>query len=149
MALECLSSRPISLAEVESLIYDFEAGTLSRARWTHHAHLIVAMWYLVHHSEDVATSLIRVGIKRYNAAVGIANTPSTGYHETLTLLWIKLVSAFLRDRMELDPESKDLYNTMLDACGDSSIPFRYYRRERLFSAEARAKWVKPDLLPLP
>jgi hypothetical protein len=59
------------------------------------------------------------------------------------------VSAFLRDRTELDPESEDLYSTMLDACGDSYIPFKYYRRERLLSAEARAKWVEPDLLPLP
>jgi hypothetical protein len=32
---------------------------------------------------------------------------------------------------------------------DKQLPFRHCSREAMFSSEARARWVEPDLRPLP
>src|SRR3954453_13124341 len=86
-----------SLSEVEDFIREFESGTLSRERWTHHAHLSVGLWYVSHFPEEEAILLIREGIKRYNLAAGIANTRTSGYHETITLAWARLVEHHLSE----------------------------------------------------
>ena len=80
-------------AEIESLVLAFEAGTLPRAEWTHHAHLIVALWYLRRHEREQATRRIREGIQAYNALGG----KPMGYHETITLAWVAVVSQFLAE----------------------------------------------------
>lgn len=136
-----------SLAEIQALIRAFEDTSLPRAEWTHQAHLTVALWYLVHHSGREATPIIRNGIKRYNASKGIVTTPTGGYHETMTMFWICTVSHFL---LFADAQKSlvELVNAMLARCGDKSLPFRYYSRERLMSPQARASWVEPDLRPL-
>ena len=52
-------------AEIESFVRDFEARTLPASRWTHEAHLLVGLWYLTHHSHDVALALVRQRIRAY------------------------------------------------------------------------------------
>ncbi|MCP2728197.1 hypothetical protein [Limnofasciculus baicalensis] len=58
-----------TVSEIEDLIQRFENGTLPRGEWTHHAHLIVALWYLTHYPQPEATNYIRNGIKRYNQSI--------------------------------------------------------------------------------
>ena len=41
----------------------------------------------------------------------------------------------------------DALNPLLERRGHVSLPTEYYRRERLMSREARARWVEPDLKP--
>jgi hypothetical protein len=84
-----------SAAEIETFIRAFEECTLPRKDWSHPAHLIVALWYLLRRSEPEATSCIRKGILSYNAANGIKTTSNSGYHETITLFWTKLVAGYL------------------------------------------------------
>ncbi|MEA5564637.1 MULTISPECIES: hypothetical protein [unclassified Anabaena] len=83
--------------EIQSIVKAFNEFTLPHSRWDHHAHLTVALWYLIRHPEKQAISLIRDGIQRYNQAMKIANTHNSGYHETMTLFWIYLVSHYLKD----------------------------------------------------
>jgi len=115
--------------------------------WTHAAHLKVALWYLLCHGWDEAVSLTRDGIKRYNAASGVADTPASGYHETLTLFWLHAVRRFLETRGD-DARDVDTLADELTAAADKNLPLAFYTRERLMSAEARAAWVAPDLKPL-
>jgi hypothetical protein len=138
----------ISIGEVEDLIHDFESGTLPRERWTHHAHLSVALWYLSHFPEKDAMKFIREGIKRYNLAVGIANTRTSGYHETITLAWARLVKHLLSEESK-NTGSLLIYHSLLSRFDDRNTLLRYYSRDRLMSEEARTTWVEPDLLPLP
>ncbi|MFN0083983.1 MAG: hypothetical protein ACKVX9_01215 [Blastocatellia bacterium] len=135
-------------AEIEELLRGFEAGTLPRAAWTHKEHLAVACWYLVCHPEPEALEKIRGGIRRYNEAVGIVTTPETGYHETITLFWARMVKHFLRSAT-LECSLIGLFNDMIAALGDRSLPFEYYTRDRLLSWEARAAWMEPDIKSLP
>jgi hypothetical protein len=134
-----------SPAEIETLLHSFDSCTLPRAAWTHAAHLTVALWYLLHHPHDVATELIRAGIKRFNHAHGIKTTPTGGYHETLTLFWIHFVRRYLDESKHEESSLVTLANNLLLRYSRSNLPFDYYSRERLFSSEARARWIEPDL----
>lgn len=136
-----------SAGEIVALVRAFEDTTLPRAEWTHRAHLTVAFWYLVHYSGREATARIRAGIKRYNASKGILATPTGGYHETLTMFWICMISHFLLFA-EADRSLVELANAMLARCEIKDLPLRYYSRECLMSARARVSWVEPDLQPL-
>src|SRR5262245_4066983 len=81
--------------DIEDLIEEFESCRLKRDRWTHAAHMTVALWYLIHYSQTEATTLIRNGIQRYNQSQGIVMTTKSGYHETITLFYIWAVSRYL------------------------------------------------------
>ena len=133
--------------EILSLVREFEDCTLARERWTHAAHLTVALWHLLQYDWPEAVARVRRGIKRYNAAHGVRQTPTGGYHETLTLFWMRRVRAFLEDGRN---EARSLFALANDlaASADASLPLEHYTRARLFSPEARARWVEPDLKPL-
>lgn len=134
-----------SSAEIFALVDAFEDCTLPREAWTHAAHLTVALWYLLHHPLEDATCLIRSGIKRFNASHGIVTTPTGGYHETLTIFWIRTVHNYLKCYKKEECSFVALANGLIETCADSRLPFVFYSRENLFSAEARANFVEPDL----
>jgi hypothetical protein len=132
--------------EVLSLVRRFEDCTLPRAEWTHAAHLTVALWHLLQFDWPEASARVRARIKRYNAAHGIPTTPTGGYHETLTLFWLRAVRTFLEAERNEARSLVRLANE-LAATADRGLPLKHYTRERLFSPEARAAWVEPDLMP--
>ncbi len=131
--------------EALELVRGFESCTLPFERWTHGAHLTVALWYLLRHPLEEATHRIREGIKSYNAANGIIQARERGYHETLTLFWIKTVSNYLKEAESDKASLVSLANRLIACCGDKNLPLKYYSRELLFSWEARTAWVEPDL----
>jgi len=126
-------------AEIESFIRAFEDGSLPRSEWTHARHLVLAMWYIRRHGRDRAIGLIRDGIRRYNERHG----NPTGYHETITLAWVAVIDHFLGGRDRGVPLSA-LAGELLAECGERDYLLRFYSRERLFSDEARGRWVPPD-----
>lgn len=125
----------------------FLDGSLPREEWTHHAHLRVGLWHLLRHPFDEALDRLRSGIIRYNVACGVANTDTSGYHETITRFYAWAIGRFLRDA-ERDLTPDQLAEGLIAACGDKHLPLRYYSRERLMSPSARLGWVEPDLAPL-
>ena len=133
--------------DILSLVRRFDDCTLPREEWTHAAHLTVALWHLLQFDWPEACARVRRGIKRYNAAHGIVETPTGGYHETLTLFWLRTVRAFLDTERNEARALIPLANE-LAATHDKGLPLTYYPRARLFSPEARAGWVEPDLRPL-
>jgi len=151
-----MSMQNPSRSDVEELVRSFQSCTLPRSQWTHAAHLTVALWYLLHYSQTDAITLIRQGIQRYNAAIGIAATATGGYNETLTLFWIGRVTEFLATcsnrcmgeevSVGFDP-FPELASRLIQTYDDSQLPLHYYSRDRLFSAQARTMWLEPDLLP--
>ena len=120
----------------------FEAAVIPRSEWTHAAHVHMAWLYLMRFSPAEAMERVRCGIQKLNAVIGVAG----GYHETITVAFVRVISARLlhaepyasfRDR------NPDLFDRSLSAI------LRHYTRERLFSGEARAAFVEPDLASLP
>ena len=133
----------MSDGEIGAFILEFESCSLPKSSWTHAKHLIMALWYVRRHGPAEATALVRDGIRRLNASQG--NT--TGYHETITLAWLAVIGCFLEGRDE-SRSVADLSAELLEECGDKDHLLRYYSRDRLFSEEARARWVPPDLAPI-
>ena len=136
-----------SIAEIECLVRNFESCLLPRKRWTHPAHLTVALWYALRHPWPEAVRRVRDSIKRYNQASGIITTPESGYHETMTLFWMHMVRLYLATAPH-ECSLVLLANGLIERCGDSRLPSEYYTRARLMSREARAEWVAPDLKPI-
>jgi hypothetical protein len=126
--------------EIEDFVRAFEDGSLPGSEWTHARHLVMALWYLRRHGRDEATARIRDGIRWYNERQG----NHTGYHETVTLAWVAVIDRFLSGRHRHSPVSS-LARELLDECGDRDYLLRFYSRGRLFSEEARGRWVPPDL----
>ena len=133
--------------EIFSLVRRFDDCTLPRGEWTHAAHLTVALWNLLQYDLPEATARVRRGIRRYNEAHGIRPTPEGGYHETLTLFWLRVVNNFLEAERNEARSLVSLANELAETAG-KGLPLEHYTRGRLFSAEARAGWVEPDLKPL-
>ena len=133
--------------EIRTFIRAFEECTLPRGEWTHPAHLTVAMWYLMDRSGIEATICIRNGILRYNGANGIKTTANSGYHETITLFWTRLVAKYLSG-VDAGTSLVEQANGVIRVFGNKDIPFEYYSRDRLLSLKARMRWVEPDLKPI-
>jgi hypothetical protein len=141
--------RPVLANEaIEGLAADFLALRLSRARWTHQAHLAVGLWHLRRHGEAEALELLRSSIRAHNDSAGIVNDADNGYHETLTRFWLRL----LADHEAAHPQSTLAGSPALllrSPLASAEAPLRHYSAARLFSPEARAGWLEPDLTPLP
>jgi hypothetical protein len=135
-------------AEVLALIRDFKFCTLPRQQWTHRAHLTVALWHQLRYPWPEAVHLMREGIERYNDAHGIVKTKESGYHETITLFWMRMVREYLKSMASGERMSLAALANQLIERYPKELPLAYYSRERLMSWEARQEWVVPDLLPL-
>lgn len=136
-----------SIQEIEQVVQSFETCQLPRSQWTHQAHLTVALWFLVHYPQAEAIERIRAGIQRYNQAVGIENTETSGYHETITRFWISKVQAFL-NQTSSNQFTLERWHELMQQCCDPRLPLQYYSHDYLMSWQARSTWVEPDLQPL-
>ena len=132
---------------IRELVVAFERCELPRGAWTHHAHLLVALWYLVCCGPDEGAERVRTGIQRLNAANGVPQTPDGGYHETITRFYLWAIARHLRDAPR-DASIGDLAASLIAEWGDKNRPLEYYSRERLMSWEARTEWAEPDLREL-
>jgi hypothetical protein len=130
--------------QIESFIGEFEACRLPKAHWTHEAHLLVGLWYLTRHSTEDALTIVRARIRAHNESVGTANTDTSGYHETLTRLYLNGIAALREQYKTLS--LTDLLKTLLASpLANRAYPFAFYSKEQLFSVTARHEWVEPDL----
>ena len=134
--------------EVNLLIKRFEERALPKTEWTHAAHLTVGLYYCFHHPFGVAKNLMSDGIYWLNDAHGTPNTETSGYHETLTVFWLRTVAEFLENRWREEGLAR-LANDLVASCNDTKLPLKFYSRERLFSVEARLNYVEPNLEALP
>ena len=71
----------------ELLWNTFSSQNLSAEKWNHIAHLRLAFLFNSQYSIDEAHLLMRAGIIKLNAAHGHIESPTKGYHETMTRVW--------------------------------------------------------------
>lgn len=133
--------------DISNLIEGFKSRTLPATHWTHEAHLITGLWFNYNYSALEAICFLRSGIISYNISSGGENTPEKGYHETLTLFWCRILNNFVKINEGL--KLVDLCDKFLKSRWSSKeLPLEYYSREVLFSLEARATWIAPNLRKL-
>jgi hypothetical protein len=90
---------------------------------------------------------MRECVRRYNASVGGENTTTSGYHETITVAWIKVIDGLLR---EVGPVERAEFARLAVQRfeGDKGIWGRYYEFDLVRSVDARMGWVAPTLKEL-
>ncbi|MCM2258796.1 MAG: hypothetical protein NDJ94_24440, partial [Vicinamibacteria bacterium] len=115
----------------------FEDGSLEAFR--HRDHVRMA-WLMLRAHGARAPEAIRDGIRHFAAIKG-----ATGlYHETLTRFWVEACAAV----KPVDDEAFDQFVARAPHLLDKDLWAKHWSRERLFSDEARERWVEPDLEPL-
>jgi hypothetical protein len=137
----------VTRSSTEKLVAEFTSCTLPRDQWTHHAHLKVGLWHLLHYTPSESMQRLRQGIKQYNVACGIENSETRGYHETITQFYIWLITQFIQ-QTDSSKQIDILADELISRYGEKSLPYRYYSHDRLMSKMARLEWVEPDLAPL-
>jgi hypothetical protein len=141
---------------VLNLVRQFENRTLPKASWTHHAHLTVGMYYAMNFEIDEAIVKMRAGIIGYNESVGTMNTDSGGYHETITLFWMRTCFDFVNaEHVVLSPGGNQrneqapmfqIVNAFLESTrSNRNSILEFYSSGLLFSKEARKSFAEPDL----
>jgi len=133
--------------EIEEFLAAFEAGTLPKERWTHGAHLLGGACYVHELGEAGATAQMRERVRAYNVAVGGKNTETSGYHETVTVFWIKVLSGFHRAHGEL-PRAEFAAAAVRKFESRRRILAEYYDFDVVNSREARQRWIAPNLRSL-
>ncbi|MEM6801883.1 MAG: hypothetical protein AAF696_10805 [Bacteroidota bacterium] len=132
---------------IKGLLKSFEDKSLSHEAWTHEAHLVVACHYLYTYSDWEALIFLRSGIITLNRAQKVENSPSSGYHETLTCFWVKTISYFMNKHKEGKSLEEVCQLFLKSPFANTRIALEFYSKDHLFTVEARASWVEPDIKP--
>ena len=126
--------------EIAAVVQGFESCTTAASDFTHRAHVTVAVWYLSRGSIAEALEQMRASLFRF---LDYHQVDRMKYHETLTVFWLKLVRQQM-DEQDTADSLLDLTNELLEILGSAAVVHDYYSQERLWSDEARRKWLEPD-----
>ncbi len=134
-----------NIQEVESFVKAFQDHSLPKSSWVHKAHFIVGLWYLLHNDLDTTIDQLREDIKSYNASKGVINDAETGYHETLTVFYLREIQKFI-DSLADKSIRVELFNDIVDSTITAKHhPLKFYSAELVYSPKARLNWVEADL----
>jgi len=123
---------------------DFAACRVRPDAFDHAAHIRLAYCYLAEHDAETALTLMRSALLAF---IQHNQIPVAKYHETLTQAWILAVHHF----MAISPAARSAADFIAGnpSMLDSRIMLTHYSIEVLFSEEARARFVEPNLELIP
>ena len=136
------------MTDLETLVGHFLARTLPKGEWTHQAHLAVGAWHVERYGPDEALARLRDGIRALNDSHGTVNSATSGYHETITRAYVRLIAAAFAGCTDR-PLMERVAALINGPSGERDALLRHYSRDVLMSPRARAEWVEPDVEPLP
>jgi len=119
-----------------------ETGAIPNHAFHHRDHLRAAWLYVRQRGATDAERAMLDTIRRFASLHGHASK----FHFTLTAVWVKLVAAHATHHVEAT------FDELLKLDGrllDKDLPLRFYSAGVLFSENARARWVEPDVRALP
>ena len=129
------------------LLQRFQGADLSVDEWHHREHVRLAYLHLLRWPYAEALERMSSGLKALNAAQKVPETVERGYHETLTQGWMQLVHCTL---CEYGPaETSEAFLEQHSHLQARRAMLFFYSRPRLMSSEAKARFIQPDLAPLP
>jgi hypothetical protein len=136
----------VSEAALEDFVHRWETGRLTKAEWTHGAHVGVAAYYAFELEAEGLFKRMKAGIIHHNESVGTANTEDNGYHETLTRFWVGTIGEFVgkgrfSSRFEAAKHATKLFGE------DRDRHRLYYGSDVVRDRRARREWIKPDREP--
>jgi hypothetical protein len=122
----------------------FEAGAFAPADFSHRAHVRLAYAFLAESDVDLALERMRAALIGFLCVHGL---PVAKYHATLTRAWILAVDHFMH--RSKGAASADDFIARNPVLLDSKIMLTHYSADLLFSDQARAGFVEPNLDPIP
>jgi hypothetical protein len=122
----------------------FAAQEIPAVQWTHRAHLVMGAWHVFHFGPEGALHRLRAGIRRLNLAHGTPESPTRGYHETITRAYVELLALFLERFAPGTPLVTRVAALLSSPLAAREALLAFYDRARLMSPEARAGWLPPD-----
>ena len=128
----------------------FQRCTLPTEHWTHRAHVRIAYLHLVQFPFDQALNRMRAGIQALNAAHGTPEGPTSGYNETTTHAFLHVVAALMQAYAKTHPvtDSNHFCDVHPELMSRHVLRF-FYSPERRMHPDAKARFMEPDLAPLP
>ena len=123
----------------DELIREFEEGSLSA--FPHAEHVRLTIVYLMRHGRDETIRKMYDGLLRFATAKGQPEK----FHVTMTRAWVDLIESARRAHPEI--ASPGALVARCPQLLDRDALLRFYSREHLNSAEARERWIPPDLTP--
>lgn len=133
---------------IDSLESLFLNHRMQKDLWTHEAHFVVATCILMNENKSDALAILRNLIKANNDFMGVQNTTTSGYHETLTWFYIGEIEKILAKNPSADKYSA-VTQILASPIVAKTYPLNFYSKELLFSPKARAEIVLPDLIRAP
>lgn len=122
-----------------------EANSWSTSKWMHRAHLRMAWNYIRELGTEAAEPIIKETIQKH-----FRRNPSktNNYHETITHFYITFIAAAIKS---FKGDKSDFFALVehYPELLDSKTIETYYTPEKLYTEEAKHKFIKPDLKPLP
>jgi N-acetylglutamate synthase-like GNAT family acetyltransferase len=134
----------------DELLRAFEDCTLPYAQWTHRCHVKVAWIYLRRLPYDEALTRLRSGIEQYNAAKSVIESPTTGYNETTTQAFFRLIAATMAAYGKAIPAATadEFCEAHQQLMTQHALRFFYSPAIRT-DPRAKSQFIEPDLAPLP
>ncbi len=119
--------------------------SLPRAEWTHAACCAAVIYFMREKPEMDVKHRMPTMIRAYDAATGAPDADPARCHETITQVMLHVIQRFLTvvDEHASLVDAVNLFLRSPFARIDYLLLF--YSRERLFSAEARRRFVEPDV----
>ncbi len=131
----------------EEFLAGFESCARPLDQWHHRDHIKVAYLYLLRHPLEEAITKVRAGIKAYNNSKDLPDELTSGYHETMTQAWVRIIHATL---CEYGPaENADAFYEQHPQLSQKRNLRLFYSRERFVSWQAKREFLEPDLTTLP
>jgi hypothetical protein len=131
----------------DDFIQQFEACSFPFEQWHHRAHVKLAYLYLTLHGFEIAITKLRNGIGAYNAANNIPDQPTSGYHETMTQFWLRIVEMTVQQYGKLP--TADAFCDFHPQLSQKKNHRLFYSPGLFMSPEAKREFVEPDLTALP
>jgi len=110
--------------------------TLPKPEWTHEAHILACVSLVRRLGAAEALAVLRAAIPPYNEATGVANTPTGGYHDTITVYYVWAIDLLLT-------AGRSVTDLLADPLVERTALLAWWEKDLLMSSAARAAWLPP------
>jgi len=125
----------------------FESCAIPLSEWSHRSHIRMAWIYLRLLPPAEAIAEVRTGLQRFVAAHAVPDSLERGYHETITVAWMRLVESAMTHHCQCD--SSDAFCDAMPHLLCQTLLRVFYSRDRIRTPAAKAGFIPPDLAELP
>jgi hypothetical protein len=135
--------------EDNDLLERFERCAIPRPDWTHRAHVQIAYLHVKAYPLADALARLRCGIQALNAANGVEEGPRSGYNETITVAFLRLVECAFRIYDSATPPTSNEFCDRHPELMSPKVMKLFYSPIVLGNPRSKVEFLEPDLAKLP